>query len=466
MWILGIGLLFVGIRLYRIETSLFLRNDIGRDLFTLQAWHSTHKPPLLGPQTNLLPFNQSAWYFYILYPVYLLSGESPFATIYAGLVVYVSILVLSFVLIRKQKEILLPLSLFWLVVTIHPIVIQQNRYIWNPSFVLPFITLAVISFWNLQKSFSVFHKSIFGLSLGFAVGVSLSAIPSLIAFLFTSVFVFRKKAISLIPYLIGGLAFVFLPTLIHEIRHEFQLTQAILSSHFQTQTHFLPIENAQTILRMMLAGLNLAKGTILIIVAISVLLSIKPFSTKLTKELGQQKLFQLVLLFLSTFLVLSCVPFALEQYYVWGAVTFFIFIICFTKVKLAVISILLLSLFWLSPTTVQPYFTKAPNTVGQLESCIKTICQQYPEPLFVSVQASFHKYHRDQSFEFFMNQQGCQLAQISMDATAADKMVVFADQDTYVHHQTQYHELTLFGDSSLVEKFECQGNVQAYILGK
>jgi len=67
-WILIslLAILFVILRLYNINNSLFFINDTGRDMAVLQSWQNTGKIPLLGPQTSALPINQSAIYFYLL----------------------------------------------------------------------------------------------------------------------------------------------------------------------------------------------------------------------------------------------------------------------------------------------------------------------------------------------------------------------------------------------------------------
>ncbi|HCC84942.1 MAG TPA: hypothetical protein DEP87_04655, partial [Candidatus Pacebacteria bacterium] len=141
---LGLSLGFIFLRLFKIETSLLFFNDIGRDFLQLWNWQQTGKPPLLGPQTSAMPFNQSAVYFYLLLPGYLLTRGSLLATIYTGVGVHL-ILLWSGVWWLRQNQ---PrwLSKFWLIVgllILQPEMVTQQRFVWNPSFIAGWTMLAL-----------------------------------------------------------------------------------------------------------------------------------------------------------------------------------------------------------------------------------------------------------------------------------------------------------------------------------
>lgn len=79
LWLfLFVIVFFIFLRVYRLPSTLFFFNDMGRDLLVLWESWEHKKPFLLGPQNSALPFNQPALYFYSLYPAFLLTGMSLF----------------------------------------------------------------------------------------------------------------------------------------------------------------------------------------------------------------------------------------------------------------------------------------------------------------------------------------------------------------------------------------------------
>jgi len=92
LFLITLGL-FVFLRVFAITQNLHLFGDLGRDLFVLQKWsNNLLKPPLLGPQTSVVSFNQSAIYFYYLFPFFLLMSHSVYSTLVASIMLYISIL--------------------------------------------------------------------------------------------------------------------------------------------------------------------------------------------------------------------------------------------------------------------------------------------------------------------------------------------------------------------------------------
>jgi len=125
--------LFVFLRLYKIKSSFLFFNDPGRDLLALYRWQETSKPPLLGPRTSVLPFNQSALYFYLLYPLFLLTNHSLFSTIYTVIIFYLIFLLAGIFFLKKRSRLLEILVIVWFLIAIHPQFILQHRHVWNPS---------------------------------------------------------------------------------------------------------------------------------------------------------------------------------------------------------------------------------------------------------------------------------------------------------------------------------------------
>jgi len=228
-------LLFLFFRFYQIDQSLLFFNDIGRDFLVLWQWQQSGKPPLLGPQTSALPFNQSAFYFYYLYPFYLFTNGWEYATLIACAAAYLVAFALGLYCLRQrplwQKSLLLVFALL----SIHPQFVLQQRFVWNPSFLPLFLIAAFYLFLELeqrfraQKSWPACLVAAFALSLAAATALSYSALPAMAAFLLVALFLFRRRAWLLYLASIPALAVVNLPTLIFELRHNFLLTQMMLS---------------------------------------------------------------------------------------------------------------------------------------------------------------------------------------------------------------------------------------------
>lgn len=104
---------FIFLRLYKINSSIEFWGDIGRDNEKLMEWAQTGKPPLNGPNTILKIVNQSPWFFYVNYPVFLITKSPLTMTITLCLLSLLSFLY-SFLILKNEKNYLKSLSLFCL----------------------------------------------------------------------------------------------------------------------------------------------------------------------------------------------------------------------------------------------------------------------------------------------------------------------------------------------------------------
>src|SRR5579859_5725503 len=130
---------FLFTRFYKLPTSFFYFNDMGRDSLALLDWAQTGKPPLLGPQTSALPFNQGAVYYYLLYPLFRLMQHSPFSAILTSAIVYVVTFSALFYFLRNKPTQVRALFVSIFFITIIPQYIIQQRFVWNPSLATPFL---------------------------------------------------------------------------------------------------------------------------------------------------------------------------------------------------------------------------------------------------------------------------------------------------------------------------------------
>src|SRR3989344_7867789 len=121
-------LAFAFTRLYRLHDSLLYFIDIGRDDNVLLDWYQTGKPPLLGPQTSAIYFKQSAVYFYLLYPLFIVTHFSAFSTIYTTVIIYCLTLIAALALVRGHPVLRRTVMVFWLLAIFQPQVVIQTRF--------------------------------------------------------------------------------------------------------------------------------------------------------------------------------------------------------------------------------------------------------------------------------------------------------------------------------------------------
>lgn len=465
-YLLGIILiaLFLFLRLYKIQTSLLFFNDIGRDFLTFWRWQQTGKPPLLGPQTSALPFNQSAIYFYVLYPFYLLTHGSAYATIIACNLFYVLSFILGLWLLRKKVAWRNSLFIVFFLISIHPQYILQTRFVWNPSFVTPFVLVAFYLFFAIWEKFKK-SASIDGrlswflaFSLAIAASLSYSTAPTVLAFLILAIVFFKVKSWTIFLKSAVAMFLSNLATVVFELRHGFVLTQMMLNRTSSPQdTSWLNKLTAFNVFSLA----NLAPYFWLIILLLAVIY----LYLHKKQQLGQAE--QLILiLFLLSLAITLIVPIGMQAHYIFGLLPLIFLLLAFLSLKnsLALTIILFLSLFWLKPQQFEPYFAPAYRSLKVSEQCAEDFCASHQQPLFVAVQSDQHPYHNAMEWQYLSAKAGCQLKDLVTETAQADYLALFIDDSHYQHGSTTFNELSIFGPSEEIERFYCSNKLTIVLL--
>ncbi|MGD9129655.1 MAG: hypothetical protein PVJ09_04175 [Candidatus Woesebacteria bacterium] len=487
--------LFLFLRIYKLTSSFELFADIGRDLHVLMLMVIEKKPPLLGPSTSWLPINQSPIYFYMLVPIFLLSGFSGFTVQLTVFALYLVFFVLGVLFLRQDKLLLAVLLVTALLLTMHPEVVLQTRLPWNPSFAPPFLLMSIFVLVLLRQKFSQLKLFFLSLGLVIAIALSYSNFPILSLFFLYLLFSFRKnrqRILSLFSSFFVSFLIAFLPILIFELRNKFFFFKRLTMDepflmkpkidYLQKLTlflkylggSFLPEMNSLVLLVMFLAlliNLILIKGQWW-----HNFLNRKNKNAKAAKKVSKNKAVkktnfseqdQLFLFFLKFFLLIFfftlLMPFKIMAHYIFATLCLLFVTLALIRKELLLPLLVILALIWLRPRQVIFYTAPAKRTVAQLEACAKKVCQIEKEPLFVTVQAWYH-YHFAPDHIFFMNKHGCQARDITQSPGFANKMAVVSDQSKYEHGKTAFNELTLFGESELMLEYHCEGNISIYIL--
>jgi len=419
---------------------------MGRDAYTLLNWQKTSKPPLLGPQTSALPINQSAIYFYMLYPFFLITNQSPLFALYTNAVLYIFTFLFCLHLAKHNPKLQKVLLATFLLVVIHPQYIIQNRYIWNPSFVTPFLLICFTSLYLMHQKITNKRLLLFTSSISMAVSLSYSIIPVAIALLLYSLFKFKKHFFKILLYLTLSLVLANIGTFAFEMRHGFLLTKALFTRGITNQEG----------MSLLTKAINLIKHTTSIS---SLYSSILIFSSVfILKKSVYKKIFTFsVLLYLIT-------PIKPQAHYIFGLTTLIFFIIANQTKLVKLIYLSLFLILYLNPKKILSYFKPAPRTYQQMASCYQSFCQKHSQALFVSVNSTYHPYHNGPEHRYLLALSGCQVVDIENNPGLANYMAVISDGGTYQHGQTKYHELTIFGKSQEIETFTCQPNLSIHLL--
>jgi hypothetical protein len=434
---------------------------MGRDMSVLKLWHDTGKPPLLGPQTSALAFNQSAIYFYILYPGYLISHGNPISALYTLGFIYILTFILGLYLLRKDKNLIKILLVSFFLLSTHPQYINQFRFVWNPSFITPFIISAIISFFLLIQKFSWPKMWIFSLSIAIAISLSYSVTPLLIA-IFAYWLVFnRKKFVSFVVTLLSSFFVLNFPTIFFELRHHFLLTISIFSKQSPTQNHISFPEKINNLSQyiFMLPNQTLNIVLLIIFILLSLYLIIKNFKHPKSLQFIVSMLF--VLLTLETLIT----PVTVQAHYIFAFTSLIFIIIASLKNIFLSIILIFLSFSYLTTNQLNSYFKKAPRTYTEMSQCFQKYCQTHQEPTFVTVQSNYHPYHNGPEHRYLLQKYGCKVKSIETENGQAKYMTVVLDNGTF-DSKTTFYELELFGKFKDIETFDCLPNFKIKALEK
>lgn len=461
-------ILFLFLRFYKISSSLLFFNDIGRDFLVLWNWQSSHKPPLLGPQTSAIPFNQSAIYFYLLYPFYLITRGSAYATLIAAAVFYISSFILALYFLRKHQLWRNSLLLVFFLISIHPQYVIQNRFVWNPSFVSPPLLISFYAFLALREKYLKKHyldktlSWVFTFALALALGFSYSVFPAFLAFLIIALIVFKKNFWSLSFKTAVSLFLVNLPTIVFELRHNFLLTNMLFTREKMPQPANYLLAKIEALNRYVF---NLPNLYYLIFFILIVLLFV--YFLKKQKKFTFELLFSLSMFLLTLFITLIS-PIAVQAHYIFAITVFLFLLLSFSLLnnRLMLFIFLFLSIFCLKPAQLKSYFAPAYRSVRDSIDCAAKFCQKYQEPLFVAVQSNHHPYHNAMEWQYLLLSNDCQLKDLTTESNEAEYMAVVLDDGQYEHNQTAFNELTIFGPSEELESFTCQEKLEIIVLKK
>jgi len=470
--LLSISLLvstFLFLRLNNLPNTIQLFGDTARDLLTLEHWHQTGKPPLLGPHTSALSFNQSAWYFYFLYPFYLLFGGNLYTANLWIITYYLAFFGLGVWLVGKKK---LPITIFLILLTLitfHPELIKQTRDVWNPSLVLPAVLIAIGLFLKLKRQMKVLDLFLLDLVLFFSLGASYSAAPVVFSFILMTVFFcLRQKVLKktqsgryllyLIIFPILTAVIVNIGTIAYEFRYGFVLSKNF-SNQQVLQTSGDLLDKASNLATFVLGNNQTGAILIAVMILLSFIFSLLPkFRSIFHSD------FSLVTgLLLANILMLLLLPFQIHAHYIFGVLAlFFVYATLLPRLERGFLLGFLL-VTWVAPILNKEYFKSVSPTTLERQTCLRQVCQDYPGQIYVATNSSSHD-HQALGYEYLGKKLNCSVISIlSLHGNQPQFMAVFNEKAQFDPEKTDFYELNQFGKKQLLKELVCTDRLSATI---
>lgn len=230
IWLAAILILASFLRFWKISEWQHLTYDQSRDYIIIKRILVDKKFTLVGPTASIAPgFFLPPFYYYSLVPFVKLSGfhiNGP--DIYTAILGVLS--VFFFYFLAKDLFGVFPALISSFLFAINPYLVQSSRHALNPNTLFLYSILFFLSF---EKY--VFKKErrwfvLAGFSLGWAIGLHLTAVVFLPFFIYLIFLEIKNKLLDKIT--ISGIILfliVFSPLLLFDLRHNFPITKAAIS---------------------------------------------------------------------------------------------------------------------------------------------------------------------------------------------------------------------------------------------
>lgn len=469
--------IFVFLRVFQITQNLNLFGDFGRDLFILQDWsNNLFKPPLLGPQTSAISFNQSAIYYYYLFPFFVLLNHSVYSTLIASIFLYLVVFVWFWWWYRKKTNWQWGLIALVFLIAIHPQFILQQRYVWNPSLISPFLLLNFWAWIEFQKSKKNLWIWIMASTLAASASLNFSILPTVFVFLVIFSWQERSNIFNILKLLFFGLVAGFLtnlPTLLFELRHNFLLSKTLLTTEVLQQDSLISRKISMLISNLVQPIYGSFNTVIIFSLFVAFLSSLILFKNLVKMNKTQKEIYKFsFLMFVGSSILLLLSPLTVHGHYIFGALTFLLISIISLPKKMVVTLLIVSTFLYIQPNYINLYQKKAPHTVKEKTKCIQTFCNnrlnqsKNNNPIFVNTNSSSHN-HQSLEYIYLLKEFGCDAIDTQeFNATPTNEMLVVADDATFENGKTSYYELSQFGEAILVDSLECKNNLSLFYLTK
>ncbi len=222
------------LRLQGVFTNSFaFTYDVGRDMLALRDMYYLHKIPLIGATTGLPGIFYGPWWYYLLFPFFIIVGGDPQGIAFIMAVIGILSIPLGYLVGKKISGNMLGLT-FATFISVSPYLIALSSQIWNPN-IAPFFVLVVLYvlteiYKEKNASDSFIWYFLLGLLLALNIDLEIVFGTLFCTSIIASVLFVRRIKIALrniFAFLLGVLI-IFSPRIIFEFRHSFLMTNSLI----------------------------------------------------------------------------------------------------------------------------------------------------------------------------------------------------------------------------------------------
>ncbi len=323
-----------------ISKSFAFTYDVGRDLLAVGDIVHLGKIPLIGPTTGLPGLFYGPWWYFILTPVFILASGNP-----VGIAFFMSIsgmvtVLLGFKIGKSIGGVVLSI-VFASLLSLSPVMVAVASQIWSPNLIPLFIVFFMYClhfiFVSLERKKSV--RGVYLFFLGLLLGLILDS-EIVFGLLFSigvivSIIIALGKRLKLKDYsfFILGFFVIISPRIIFDLRHNFLMTNSLLSFIVNTfsfahgsQRSFVPVNSFMALYNLWKDTASAGNVFLGFVLLLLVTFGLVLFYKKMKKE---EKFFlKTHLIILLTFLIgLSFFPGDIWGHYIVGIPVLYIFIL-------------------------------------------------------------------------------------------------------------------------------------------
>lgn len=170
----------------------------------------------------------------------------------------------------------------------------------------------------------------------------------------------------------------------------------------------------------------------------------------------------LVTILAGTVLLMVLGPFTIFTHYIFGLLALIMMIVVQLPKKIAVIIVALLSMYWV--TRLQ--FVPARISTRDRLACVHTICQQFPQPIYVVTNSASHD-HQGLGYAYLAEQMGCDMFAVTQWTDQRPKIMAVMNENTrYDMLATDFYELNRFGERKFNNEIQCGNNLTITLFSK
>lgn len=239
IFLLGIIILAVILRFWRIDEYLPFMGDEGRDVRVVSRFLKDFDLMFIGPRTSIGNMYLGPLYYYLISPFLFFWQFSPVGP--AVFVALLGVITVSFIWYvgREWFGVVAGLTSA-LLFSVSPIVINLSKHSWNPNIMPFFALLSIFSIWRVWKKKQFKWMIILGISLAFVAQshyLGLLLLPAIGLFWLLTFVKHRNKKFTTFSIL-GLLLFFFLmsPLAFFDAKHGWQNFGAIKTFFTDRQT--------------------------------------------------------------------------------------------------------------------------------------------------------------------------------------------------------------------------------------